>query len=259
MVLEPKLETLNQCLSEVADGTHPEHIRGSGPEQDYLSRFFGSDWSHISVAYNFQLHQMYFMLGSIQETDGEGADRLKFIQDPSLIKVFHYSGHPKPWAKKLHAEYKSLSEESWMQQLLSEFAGYREFVLKDPTYAEKDCDPPNVPDWAVAAAADVMSLACRLWEECYQSLAFKLRRQDLAATVADATRRVEQNPIWKSPWADLSLEQRRAAEVLGWTDCTWGTVWLLPHNTPFADLSAEFQCSLQALGESANAWDVWAP
>eukprot|EP00930_Biecheleria_cincta_P023238 TRINITY_DN16818_c0_g1_i1.p1 TRINITY_DN16818_c0_g1~~TRINITY_DN16818_c0_g1_i1.p1 ORF type:complete len:768 (-),score=122.11 TRINITY_DN16818_c0_g1_i1:272-2293(-) len=259
MLLQPKLETLNQCLSEVADGVHPEHIRGSGPEQDYLSRFFGSEWSHISVAYNFQLHQMYFMLGSIRETDGGGADRFRFLKDPSLIKVFHYSGHPKPWAKKLRPEYASLSDESWIQQLLGDFAGYREFVLKDPTYVEKGCDPSDVPDWAIEAAAAVMSLACRLWEECYQSLAYKLRRQDLAAAVANATRRVEQNPIWTSPWADLSPEQRKAAEVLGWTDSTWACIWLLPHNTPFADLSAEIQESLKIFGEDASSWDAWAP
>ena len=40
-------------LSEVSSKNHPCHVAGSGPEQDYLSRFFAarkeSPWHHISV------------------------------------------------------------------------------------------------------------------------------------------------------------------------------------------------------------------
>ena len=97
MLLKPDLQTLEQTLAEassdvttmamyetrhkrskhiqnrrlmvsnhrhqVADERHPEHIRGNGPEQDYLSRYFARDWRHIDVAYNFQLHQMYYAPG----------------------------------------------------------------------------------------------------------------------------------------------------------------------------------------------------
>merc|ERR1719253_1470081 len=62
MLLKPCLETFRQCMEEVADAKHPEHVRGNGPEQDYLSRYYAGEWSHIDVAYNFQLHQMYFAL-----------------------------------------------------------------------------------------------------------------------------------------------------------------------------------------------------
>jgi len=58
MLLAPDAETYRRALREVAQPLHPEHIPGSGPEQDYLSRFFANTWHHISVKWNWQLHQM---------------------------------------------------------------------------------------------------------------------------------------------------------------------------------------------------------
>merc|ERR1719491_2148268 len=70
MLLKPDANAYATALAEVANDSHPEHIRGKGPEQDYLSRFYagphenipGTGWHHLDSTYNFQLHQMYFSL-----------------------------------------------------------------------------------------------------------------------------------------------------------------------------------------------------
>ena len=58
-------------LSEVSSKNHPCHVAGSGPEQDYLSRFFAarkeSPWHHISVAWNYQLRQSLFAIERVLE------------------------------------------------------------------------------------------------------------------------------------------------------------------------------------------------
>merc|ERR1719502_118605 len=63
MLLRPDARELEEMLEELIDPNHPSHIKGSGPEQDYLSRHYASaPWTHITVEYNFQLHQMFFAL-----------------------------------------------------------------------------------------------------------------------------------------------------------------------------------------------------
>lgn len=129
MLLQPDAEVFQQMLLEVRDSNHPEHIRGNGPEQDYLSRFYTSDWHHLSVAYNFQLHHMYFALSPAY--DGI-ADRTKFILNSDLIKIIHYSSEPKPWSRLLEEQYRSYTDEQWLEEVLLSFSGYRAWVLKDP-------------------------------------------------------------------------------------------------------------------------------
>lgn len=141
MLLQPDYRTLEQCLAEVADLKHPEHIQGRGPEQDYLSRYFAGEWRHISVEYNFQLHQMYFALEPLKQ---EWTDRRAFIGHPELVKVFHYSSEPKPWARLLDPSFAGISEEDWLYEILSKFSGYRAWVLKDPAAVESDVDHTGV-------------------------------------------------------------------------------------------------------------------
>ena len=62
MLLAPDGELYATALDEVRANQHPERIPTSGPEQDYLSRFFAPHWTHISVLYNFQLHHMFYSL-----------------------------------------------------------------------------------------------------------------------------------------------------------------------------------------------------
>ncbi|CAE7485602.1 unnamed protein product [Symbiodinium sp. CCMP2456] len=137
MLLKPSLDTLAHCLAEVADEKHPEHIRGNGPEQDYLSRYFASSWTHISVAYNFQLHQMYYALNP---ECVDSADRAGFLGCPEKVKIFHYSSDPKPWARLVEPAYAAYSEEEWLEEVLTKFNGYRAWVLKDPDAIEREAD-----------------------------------------------------------------------------------------------------------------------
>eukprot|EP00930_Biecheleria_cincta_P099831 TRINITY_DN91445_c0_g1_i1.p1 TRINITY_DN91445_c0_g1~~TRINITY_DN91445_c0_g1_i1.p1 ORF type:complete len:742 (-),score=124.09 TRINITY_DN91445_c0_g1_i1:92-2317(-) len=128
MLLHPNEDIFQQMLREVADERHPEHIQGAGPEQDYLSRFYAADWKHLSVAYNFQLHHVYFALSPV---NGTTADRLPFIFQPDSIKVIHYSSEPKPWSRVLEDRFASFTDEEWLNEVLTSFSGYRAWVLKE--------------------------------------------------------------------------------------------------------------------------------
>ena len=61
ILLQSDYYVFQQMLSEVTCKNHPCHRAGSGPEQDCLSRFFAAWretlWHHVSVAWNYQLHQ----------------------------------------------------------------------------------------------------------------------------------------------------------------------------------------------------------
>lgn len=135
MLLKPDADTFHLCLQEVSDDNHPSHIKGNGPEQDYLSRFYADTWSHLDVAYNFQLHQMYFVLAPRAL---QGGDRLAFLHDPNRIKVVHYSGDPKPWMRHLNAEYNAMAWEDWFQLILRNFSGYCAWVLREEWAIRKE-------------------------------------------------------------------------------------------------------------------------
>lgn len=129
MLLQPDEQTYLDCLAEVTDPLHPEHIKGNGPEQDYLSRFYADAWRHIDVAYNFQLHQMYFCLSP--DCLSSAADRADYLTHPERIKVIHYSSEPKPWARHLEEQYKDYSDKEWLLKVQQNFKGYRAWVEHD--------------------------------------------------------------------------------------------------------------------------------
>lgn len=137
MVLEPDLKVLEQCLAEVRDPKHPEHIQGNGPEQDYLSRFYASDWHHIDVAYNFQLHQMFFTLHPVNVGH---ADRTRFLRKPELVKISHYSGYLKPWKRFTNEDFKVLGADEWNREVQTSFSGYKAWVMRDPDCLQKEAD-----------------------------------------------------------------------------------------------------------------------
>merc|ERR1712137_1512836 len=102
----------------------------------YLSRFYASEWRHLSVAYNIQLHQMFFAINpGVSEPD-----RLKFLLRPELIKVIHYSSTPKPWARALDPEYKDLTDAEWLQVILEAFLGYRAWVQGEPCALQREAE-----------------------------------------------------------------------------------------------------------------------
>ena len=114
ILLEPDDHVFKQMLSEVTCKNHPCHVAGSGPEQDYLSRFYAarkeSPWHHISVAWNYQLHQALFAIDRVLEwrafLQSKGED---FFQEDKYwlperlrmnledIGVVHFSGEVKMW------------------------------------------------------------------------------------------------------------------------------------------------------------------
>ena len=118
ILLEPDNYVFQQMLSEVTCKFHPCHVAGSGPEQDYLSRFFAArketPWHHISVAWNYQLHQSLFAIERFLEwtaflqTKGQDfseadknwlPERLRMnLED---IGVVHFSGEVKMWHRFL--------------------------------------------------------------------------------------------------------------------------------------------------------------
>ena len=75
MLLAPDEELYQRILKEVRMPTHPSHIAGSGPEQDYLSRLFAPWWRHIGVNYNYQIHRVFHALeGQLHSITANGID-----------------------------------------------------------------------------------------------------------------------------------------------------------------------------------------
>ena len=100
LLLKPNMKDFYQMLTEVSASHHPERVAGNGPEQDYLSRYYASEWHHISVRYNFQPHQAFNSLESSLEWFAHN-DELwipeRLALDLKHIKIVHLSGDKKPW------------------------------------------------------------------------------------------------------------------------------------------------------------------
>ena len=90
MLIKPSKSDFSQMERELAVATTQAT---SGPEQDYLSRFY-PQWLRIPVEYNFQLHQIQHLKKQFRA--GQRPERRCRFQD---IKVIHYSGDysPRDW------------------------------------------------------------------------------------------------------------------------------------------------------------------
>lgn len=134
MLLAPDSDQLRQMIDEVLDSKHPSHIKGNGPEQDYLSRYWADCWTHIGVEYNFQLHQLFYVLNPDYV---HVAERTQFLGDPPGIgiRLVHYSGPLKPWSRFLDPEWASDmgadSNSKFLHATLQSFPGYWLWVLRD--------------------------------------------------------------------------------------------------------------------------------
>ena len=111
----------SKCSVRCPCKNHPCHVAGSGPEQDYLSRFFAarkeSPWHHISVAFNYQLHQSLFAIERVLEwrafmerSKGQVFSKEEEEWLPERLKmnledicVVHFSGEVKMWHRILEA------------------------------------------------------------------------------------------------------------------------------------------------------------
>jgi len=92
MLLQPDLRVYKRMVAEVKDHNHPEHVSTYGPEQDYLSRFYGTflsgAWTHIHSRYNYQL---------MLPDDYVSAEHRALDVERDVV-VAHYSGpRVKPW------------------------------------------------------------------------------------------------------------------------------------------------------------------
>ena len=112
MLLVPDLALYQRVMLEVNMSGHPEHIQGTGPEQDYLSRLFASCWHHISVIYNCQIHHIWFALEaavqqatSVPSSSTDSVDccfrhlwlPMRLDMDIEEVRVVHFSGEFKLW------------------------------------------------------------------------------------------------------------------------------------------------------------------
>ena len=118
ILLKPDKDMFSQMFREVTCNDHPSHVRGAGPEQDYLSRFFahrrGCQWHHIDVVWNYQLHHVPFsleyLLGwykGLQDTQQEIRSSDKAWRPKRMklsandVKNVHFSGNVKLWHMSL--------------------------------------------------------------------------------------------------------------------------------------------------------------
>ena len=68
ILLRPCFNAFEQMRHIVTSDVRPEHVPGSAPEQDFLSRFFAvsaTQWHHVAVCYILQLHHVLFVLEAI--------------------------------------------------------------------------------------------------------------------------------------------------------------------------------------------------
>lgn len=154
MLWQPNQEMLDEMLAELDEPNHPEHVRGNGPEQDYLSRTWAdAPWTHIGAQYNFQLHQMFFAL---HPDRAQYAERANLLEHPERIKIVHYSGKPtaKPWHRVLDPRWKDFwpsrsRDEEYVKLFAEEFMGYWLWILRDAEKFQLQAEGPNA-SWDMA-------------------------------------------------------------------------------------------------------------
>ena len=68
MLLRPDKAILHEMDSEVHDYDHPQHYGTFMPEQEYISRFYGTfdQWTHMSCNFNFEIDKNERTKGRIQ-------------------------------------------------------------------------------------------------------------------------------------------------------------------------------------------------
>ena len=133
MLWKPDLEELRRMQEELLEPSHPGHVRGNGPEQDYISRFWADKpWRHISVRNNFQVHHMFNALHPHIVT---GAERSQVSKDPRKVRVVHFSGESKmkPWSRCLQGSYgwpsrNPQKDEAFMMQVLHDLLPYNLWI-----------------------------------------------------------------------------------------------------------------------------------
>ena len=201
ILLKPCSKTFAQMLLEVTSEIHPEHVPGSGPEQDYLSRFFarsGTPWHSINVAYNFQLHHMPYALNDVlswrKSTAERGGDWTdvewmppRLMLSHKDIKNVHFSGNVKLWhvildtvgdANRLSVEHEGARWENnteFLKHLLRDCSGDLEQKLESLTVAGEDSqDDLELVKKVHSDLHTVAQLALTAWRACADNLLEKM-------------------------------------------------------------------------------------
>lgn len=131
VLLAPSWHIYQRMLREVCCPQHPAHVRGNGPEQDYLSRFWSdAPWTHIGVEYNFQQHQLYNALSPACAHAAERTLLLGSEGGVERIRLVHFSGELKPWHRHFGPGDR-LSTEAFVERVLQRFSGWWMWVRKD--------------------------------------------------------------------------------------------------------------------------------
>ena len=94
MLLKPDQAVFETMRAEIFDFEHPEHYETYMPEQEYLSRFYGTfdNWTHISCQYNFEIdknERIPHDFSGAHENIRNGAGHRGAV-------VLHYSGASSP-------------------------------------------------------------------------------------------------------------------------------------------------------------------
>ena len=129
MLFRPNRNHFHDMATIIKTTNHPSHINTTAPEQDFLSRYYADKpWHNISVAYNYQLHQVFHQL-----TPGNCAERKFYLlndENMAKIKVFHYSGGLKPWHHITYGgSYQRMSCDEFVRETLKGFDTYRKWYL----------------------------------------------------------------------------------------------------------------------------------
>ena len=174
ILLQPDLGVFAIMKREVTAVLHPEHIPGSGPEQDYLSRFFAATpWHHISVRYNFQPHHvpyaLEYYLHNHARLDTWLPMRLE-MRTQDICNV-HFSGALKLWDQFVPEVSKEPHDEFTHRLFQSNFPSSNEC---DGHVQHEDNRVREVVDLAKTRLREVLSTAARTWRQCLGRLLLAL-------------------------------------------------------------------------------------
>ena len=92
VLLEPSVKDLHRMEFQLQTGMAPGEVPfRAGPEQDYLTRFYGGDnWTSVGIQWNYQLHQVAYcsrpgLLKSVRMSMGYRG-----------VEIVHFSGTQSP-------------------------------------------------------------------------------------------------------------------------------------------------------------------
>lgn len=113
MILEPNADDFTAIKAQIQ-----AHYMGGarrGPEQDFLTQYYLSDWTMLPLEYNFQLHQLGY-LHQYPIAEGEKHNRDMPYEH---INILHFSGDYSPADFLFHSP--RLNWEPFLAELLSKY------------------------------------------------------------------------------------------------------------------------------------------